>query len=186
MINGDQSCFTWVILTVSCPYLMMNMFVPQHTIVFHKNSSVLYVSRCVLTHFPLQTSPSDCSNFDKEFINEKPRLSCADRTLINSVDQTMFRNFSFVNPGMAHITARWAPDHQPTTYKQATQSQSALTITETNCRDFRPWMSQNSTVSINMMITTKGVSWVYSTYNATATGSLSHVVSVPFHFKMSN
>uniref|UniRef100_A0A8D3CGW7 Protein kinase C n=1 Tax=Scophthalmus maximus TaxID=52904 RepID=A0A8D3CGW7_SCOMX len=49
---------------------------------------------------PTLTSPSDCSNFDKEFINEKPRLSCADRTLINSVDQTMFRNFSFVNPGM--------------------------------------------------------------------------------------
>uniref|UniRef100_A0A7N8Y7Z0 Protein kinase C n=1 Tax=Mastacembelus armatus TaxID=205130 RepID=A0A7N8Y7Z0_9TELE len=52
---------------------------------------------------PTLTSPSDCSNFDKEFINEKPRLSCADRTLINSVDQTMFRNFSFVNPGMNRI-----------------------------------------------------------------------------------
>ncbi|KAF3859372.1 hypothetical protein F7725_021771 [Dissostichus mawsoni] len=49
---------------------------------------------------------SDCSNFDKEFINEKPRLSCADRTLINSVDQTMFKNFSFVNPGMARPAAR--------------------------------------------------------------------------------
>ncbi|XP_042259167.1 protein kinase C theta type [Thunnus thynnus] len=55
---------------------------------------------------PTLTSPSDCSNFDKEFINEKPRLSCADRTLINSVDQTMFRNFSFVNPGMARVTGR--------------------------------------------------------------------------------
>uniref|UniRef100_A0A8C6UA14 Protein kinase C n=1 Tax=Neogobius melanostomus TaxID=47308 RepID=A0A8C6UA14_9GOBI len=44
---------------------------------------------------PTIASPSDCSNFDKEFINEKPRLSCADRTLINSVDQTMFQNFSF-------------------------------------------------------------------------------------------
>uniref|UniRef100_A0A3Q1CR21 Protein kinase C n=1 Tax=Amphiprion ocellaris TaxID=80972 RepID=A0A3Q1CR21_AMPOC len=55
---------------------------------------------------PTLTSPSDCSNFDKEFINEKPRLSCADRTLINSVDQTMFRNFSFVNPGMARVAAR--------------------------------------------------------------------------------
>ncbi|XP_035257725.1 protein kinase C theta type-like isoform X1 [Anguilla anguilla] len=49
---------------------------------------------------PTVSSPSDCSNFDKEFINEKPRLSCADRTLINSVDQTMFNNFSFVNPRM--------------------------------------------------------------------------------------
>ncbi|XP_031714790.1 protein kinase C theta type [Anarrhichthys ocellatus] len=55
---------------------------------------------------PTLTSPSDCSNFDKEFINEKPRLSCADRTLINSVDQTMFRNFSFVNPGMTRVAAR--------------------------------------------------------------------------------
>ncbi|XP_054656376.1 protein kinase C theta type [Dunckerocampus dactyliophorus] len=55
---------------------------------------------------PTLTSPSDCSNFDKEFINEKPRLSCADRTLINSVDQTMFHNFSFVNPGMAHVAVR--------------------------------------------------------------------------------
>uniref|UniRef100_H3D527 Protein kinase C n=1 Tax=Tetraodon nigroviridis TaxID=99883 RepID=H3D527_TETNG len=52
---------------------------------------------------PTLASPSDCSNFDKEFINEKPRLSCVDRTLINSVDQTMFRNFSFVNPGMARV-----------------------------------------------------------------------------------
>uniref|UniRef100_A0A8C7IU93 Protein kinase C n=1 Tax=Oncorhynchus kisutch TaxID=8019 RepID=A0A8C7IU93_ONCKI len=47
---------------------------------------------------PTVKSPSDVSNFDKEFINEKPRLSCADRTLMNSVDQTMFNNFSFVNP----------------------------------------------------------------------------------------
>ncbi|XP_066561195.1 protein kinase C theta type [Amia ocellicauda] len=49
---------------------------------------------------PRVKSPNDCSNFDKEFLNEKPRLSCADRTLINSVDQTMFNNFSFVNPKM--------------------------------------------------------------------------------------
>ncbi|XP_061839532.1 protein kinase C theta type [Nerophis lumbriciformis] len=55
---------------------------------------------------PTLTSPSDCSNFDQEFTNEKPRLSCADRTLINSVDQTMFRNFSFVNPGVARTAVR--------------------------------------------------------------------------------
>uniref|UniRef100_A0AAY4EII9 Protein kinase C n=1 Tax=Denticeps clupeoides TaxID=299321 RepID=A0AAY4EII9_9TELE len=52
---------------------------------------------------PTVKSPSDCSNFDKEFINEKPRLSCADRTLINSVDQTMFSNFSFVNPDLSYV-----------------------------------------------------------------------------------
>uniref|UniRef100_A0A8C9TKU5 Protein kinase C n=1 Tax=Scleropages formosus TaxID=113540 RepID=A0A8C9TKU5_SCLFO len=52
---------------------------------------------------PVVKSASDCSNFDREFINEKPRLSCADRTLINSVDQTMFCDFSFVNPRMDRI-----------------------------------------------------------------------------------
>ncbi|XP_056134024.1 protein kinase C theta type isoform X2 [Lampris incognitus] len=52
---------------------------------------------------PTVKSPSDCSNFDKEFIDEKPRLSCADRALINSVDQNMFRNFSFVNPAIGRI-----------------------------------------------------------------------------------
>uniref|UniRef100_A0A8C7SSR3 Protein kinase C n=1 Tax=Oncorhynchus mykiss TaxID=8022 RepID=A0A8C7SSR3_ONCMY len=52
---------------------------------------------------PSVKSPSDVSNFDKEFINEKPMLSCADRTLMNSVDQTMFSNFSFVNPAVGHI-----------------------------------------------------------------------------------
>ncbi|XP_075900034.1 protein kinase C theta type isoform X2 [Nelusetta ayraudi] len=55
---------------------------------------------------PTLMSPGDYSNFDKEFINEKPRLSAADRVLINSVDQTMFRNFSFVNPGMSGIPGR--------------------------------------------------------------------------------
>ncbi|CAL8328225.1 unnamed protein product [Boreogadus saida] len=54
---------------------------------------------------PTVKSASDCSNFDTEFLNEKPRLSCADRALINSVDQTMFRNFSMVNPGMARVKA---------------------------------------------------------------------------------
>ncbi|CAH6811263.1 Prkcq [Phodopus roborovskii] len=49
---------------------------------------------------PKVKSPYDCSNFDKEFLSEKPRLSFADRALINSMDQNMFRNFSFINPGM--------------------------------------------------------------------------------------
>lgn len=49
---------------------------------------------------PKVKSPYDCSNFDKEFLSEKPRLSFADRALINSMDQNMFSNFSFINPGM--------------------------------------------------------------------------------------
>ncbi|XP_036618004.1 protein kinase C theta type [Trichosurus vulpecula] len=52
---------------------------------------------------PKVKSPSDCSNFDKEFLNEKPRLSFADRTLINSMDQNMFSNFSFINPKMERM-----------------------------------------------------------------------------------
>ncbi|KAK2892629.1 hypothetical protein QQF64_035616 [Cirrhinus molitorella] len=52
---------------------------------------------------PTVKSASDCSNFDKEFINEKPRLSVTDRIIINSVDQTMFNNFSFINPAMARL-----------------------------------------------------------------------------------
>uniref|UniRef100_A0A5F9CGE6 Protein kinase C n=1 Tax=Oryctolagus cuniculus TaxID=9986 RepID=A0A5F9CGE6_RABIT len=52
---------------------------------------------------PKVKSPYDCSNFDKEFLNEKPRLSFADGALINSMDQNMFRNFSFINPGMERL-----------------------------------------------------------------------------------
>ncbi|KAK7149470.1 hypothetical protein R3I94_008952 [Phoxinus phoxinus] len=52
---------------------------------------------------PTVKSASDCSNFDKEFINEKPRLSVTDRIIINSVDQSMFENFSFINPAMARL-----------------------------------------------------------------------------------
>ncbi|KGL84560.1 Protein kinase C theta type, partial [Tinamus guttatus] len=64
------------------------------------NSGLILLFLCFLL---LKKSPSDCSNFDKEFLNEKPRLSCADRTLINSMDQNMFSNFSFVNPKMEKI-----------------------------------------------------------------------------------
>ncbi|KAG8440043.1 hypothetical protein GDO86_006004 [Hymenochirus boettgeri] len=49
---------------------------------------------------PRVKSSNDYSNFDKEFINEKPRLSCPERTLINSMDQDLFSNFSFVSPKM--------------------------------------------------------------------------------------
>ncbi|KAG8138467.1 hypothetical protein E2320_004367 [Naja naja] len=52
---------------------------------------------------PIVKSPGDCSNFDKEFLNENPRLSIGDRTLINSMDQNMFRTFSFTNPIMEKL-----------------------------------------------------------------------------------
>ena len=45
-----------------------------------------------------QKSPGDYSNFDQEFLNEKARLSYSDKNLIDSMDQTAFAGFSFVNP----------------------------------------------------------------------------------------
>ncbi|KAM9409896.1 protein kinase C delta type-like [Pholidichthys leucotaenia] len=47
---------------------------------------------------PKVKSPSDCSNFDREFLNEKPRLSHADKKLIDTMDQSAFNGFSFINP----------------------------------------------------------------------------------------
>uniref|UniRef100_A0A8B9K0H9 Protein kinase C n=1 Tax=Astyanax mexicanus TaxID=7994 RepID=A0A8B9K0H9_ASTMX len=49
---------------------------------------------------PKVKSPNDCSNFDREFLSEKPRLSHADKNLIDSMDQTAFSGFSFINPSM--------------------------------------------------------------------------------------
>lgn len=47
---------------------------------------------------PKVKSPGDYSNFDPEFLSEKPRLSFSDRNLIDSMDQAAFSGFSFVNP----------------------------------------------------------------------------------------
>ncbi|XP_077196431.1 protein kinase C theta type isoform X4 [Paroedura picta] len=52
---------------------------------------------------PRVKSPGDYSNFDKEFLSEKPRLSYGDGALINSMDQNMFRNFSFTSPVMEKL-----------------------------------------------------------------------------------
>ncbi|XP_028008629.2 protein kinase C delta type [Eptesicus fuscus] len=47
---------------------------------------------------PKVKSPGDYSNFDQDFLNEKPRLSYSDKNLIDSMDQTAFTGFSFINP----------------------------------------------------------------------------------------
>uniref|UniRef100_A0A8C9TA36 Protein kinase C n=1 Tax=Scleropages formosus TaxID=113540 RepID=A0A8C9TA36_SCLFO len=52
---------------------------------------------------PKVKAPNDCSNFDREFLNEKPRLSHSDKTFIDSMDQTAFTGFSFINPKMEHL-----------------------------------------------------------------------------------
>lgn len=55
-------------------------------------------SRLHTPAFCLQRSAGDYNNFDQEFLNEKPRLSYSDKNLIDSMDQTAFAGFSFVNP----------------------------------------------------------------------------------------
>ncbi|KAM3620806.1 uncharacterized protein V6R79_002229 [Siganus canaliculatus] len=55
---------------------------------------------------PKVKSPGDFSNFDREFLNEKPRLSHADKNLIDSMDQTAFAGFSFVNPKLEHMISK--------------------------------------------------------------------------------
>lgn len=52
---------------------------------------------------PKVKSANDCSNFDREFLSEKPRLSQCDKNLIDSMDQTAFNGFSFINPKMDTI-----------------------------------------------------------------------------------
>ncbi|CAB1314812.1 unnamed protein product [Coregonus sp. 'balchen'] len=52
---------------------------------------------------PKVKAPNDCSNFDREFLREKPRLSHTDKNLIDSMDQAVFAGFSFINPKMECI-----------------------------------------------------------------------------------
>uniref|UniRef100_A0A672JMV9 Protein kinase C n=1 Tax=Salarias fasciatus TaxID=181472 RepID=A0A672JMV9_SALFA len=52
---------------------------------------------------PKVKAPNDCSNFDREFLSEKPRLSYCDKNLIDSMDQSAFAGFSFINPKMEHL-----------------------------------------------------------------------------------
>ncbi|XP_033938838.1 protein kinase C, delta b isoform X1 [Pseudochaenichthys georgianus] len=55
---------------------------------------------------PKVKSPSDCSNFDREFLSEKPRLSHADKNLIDSMDQAAFAGFSFINPQLEDMMSK--------------------------------------------------------------------------------
>uniref|UniRef100_A0A3Q3XSF7 Protein kinase C n=1 Tax=Mola mola TaxID=94237 RepID=A0A3Q3XSF7_MOLML len=52
---------------------------------------------------PKVKAPNDCSNFDREFLSEKPRLSYSDKHFIDSMDQSAFSGFSFINPKMEYL-----------------------------------------------------------------------------------
>lgn len=59
----------------------------------------------------LQKAANDCSNFDREFLSEKPRLSHCEKGLIDSMDQSAFAGFSFINPKMEHLLQKWRTIH---------------------------------------------------------------------------
>uniref|UniRef100_A0A8C1HUE5 Protein kinase C n=1 Tax=Cyprinus carpio carpio TaxID=630221 RepID=A0A8C1HUE5_CYPCA len=114
-IRTDDPCYPrW--LTRDARDILVKLFVREperrlgvkgnirHHAFFRETDWIALEKRQVEPPFrPTVKSASDCSNFDKEFINEKPRLSVTDCIMINSVDQTMFNNFSFINPAMIHL-----------------------------------------------------------------------------------
>ena len=51
----------------------------------------------------LQKAANDCSNFAREFLSEKPRLSHSDKNFIDSMDQSAFDGFSFINAKMEQL-----------------------------------------------------------------------------------
>lgn len=52
---------------------------------------------------PKVKSAGDYNNFDREFLSEKPKLSYSDKNLIDSMDQSAFAGFSFINPKFERI-----------------------------------------------------------------------------------
>uniref|UniRef100_A0A8C4R420 protein kinase C n=1 Tax=Eptatretus burgeri TaxID=7764 RepID=A0A8C4R420_EPTBU len=52
---------------------------------------------------PTVVSKSDCSNFDQDFLGEKPRLSRCNAALIESIDQNLFSGFSFTGPELQDL-----------------------------------------------------------------------------------
>ncbi|CAN0183899.1 unnamed protein product [Lampetra planeri] len=52
---------------------------------------------------PKVKSAGDYSNFDKEFISEKARLSLDEKRLVQSMDQSVFSEFTFINPEFSRL-----------------------------------------------------------------------------------
>jgi novel protein kinase C delta type len=53
-----------------------------------------YIQFCPIL---FKTSKMDISNFDEDFICENPKLSRIDKSLLKTIDTTIFKGFSFVN-----------------------------------------------------------------------------------------
>ncbi|NXR69643.1 KPCD kinase, partial [Rhadina sibilatrix] len=70
-------------------------------VIFFLKENTRFVLNCLpsLT----QKSASDYNNFDREFLSEKPKLSYSDKNLIESMDQSAFDGFSFINPKFEQI-----------------------------------------------------------------------------------
>ncbi|XP_076874560.1 protein kinase C delta type-like [Brachyhypopomus gauderio] len=52
---------------------------------------------------PKVTSPNDCRNFDQEMLDQKPLLSQCEKGLGDSMDQSVFAGFSFIDQRMEHL-----------------------------------------------------------------------------------
>uniref|UniRef100_A0A3Q2QA33 Protein kinase C n=2 Tax=Fundulus heteroclitus TaxID=8078 RepID=A0A3Q2QA33_FUNHE len=55
---------------------------------------------------PKVKSPNDYSNFDREFLSEKPRLTYGDKKFLATMPQSAFEGFSFINPKLENIMAK--------------------------------------------------------------------------------
>jgi len=47
---------------------------------------------------PAVKDENDTTNFDAEFVSQKPRLTVVDRNQLSEIDQSVFKNFNTVNP----------------------------------------------------------------------------------------
>ncbi len=66
-------------------------------IIFIKTFSAF--TYCFILFFQQKKSATDVSNFDPDFTSETPRLSQIDSKLIKTIDEEIFRGFSFINRG---------------------------------------------------------------------------------------
>ena len=59
-------------------------------------SALSYLSHVVLLSY-YQRGKRDFSNFDTDFISEKPRLTVVEREVVEHINQSEFDNFTYTN-----------------------------------------------------------------------------------------